>query len=61
VILKRRPLNILMPFSIQTDLERRNKDYLRNLSALKQEREDFQNLIENVIEEPFKIKISFEF
>ena len=46
---------------IQADLERRNKDYLRNLSALKQEREDFQNLIENVIEEPFKIKISFEF
>ena len=46
---------------IQADLERRNKDYLRNLSALKQEREDFQNLIENVIQEPFKIKISFEF
>jgi len=46
---------------IQADLERRNKDYLRNLSALKQEREDFQNLIENEIQEPFKIKISFEF
>jgi hypothetical protein len=46
---------------VQTDLERRNKDYLRNLSALKQEREEFQKLIENVIEEPFKIKISFEF
>jgi len=46
---------------VQTDLDRRNKDYLRNLSALKQEREEFQNLIENVIQEPFKIKISFEF
>ncbi len=46
---------------IQADLERRNKDYLRNLSVLKQEREEFQNNIEKVIEEPFKIKIAFEF
>ena len=46
---------------IRADHERRNKDYLRNLSTLKQEREDFQNLIENVIQEPFKINISFEF
>ena len=46
---------------IQADLERRNKDYLRNLSGLKQEREEFQNLIQKVIEEEFKLNISFEF
>jgi hypothetical protein len=46
---------------IQADLERRNRDYLRNLSSLKQERDNFQNLIEKVLEEPLKLNISFEF
>jgi len=46
---------------IQADFERRNKDYLRYLSGLKQEREEFQNLIQKVIEEEFKLNISFEF
>ncbi|TFG28131.1 MAG: hypothetical protein EU532_05860 [Promethearchaeota archaeon] len=54
-------INTVKVEHIQADLERRNKDYLRNLSALKQERDDFQNLIEKVIEDEFKINISFEF
>ena len=54
-------INSIKVEHIQADLERRNKDYLRNLSALKQEREEFQKSIENIIQEPFKIKIAFEF
>ncbi|MFX1338574.1 MAG: hypothetical protein ACFFDK_08180 [Promethearchaeota archaeon] len=54
-------INTVKSEHVQADLDRRNKDYLRNLSTLKQEREEFQNLIENIIQEPFKIKISFEF
>ena len=46
---------------IQADLDRRNKDYLRYLESLKEERESFQNLISNILEEEIKINIVFEF
>jgi hypothetical protein len=46
---------------IETDFDRRNKDYLRYLGTLKQEREEFQKVIESVIHEDVKINISFEF
>ena len=46
---------------IENDLNRKNKDYMRYLGALKQEREDLQKSIENVIQEPVKINITFEF
>ena len=46
---------------IENDLNRKNKDYMRYLGSLKQEREELQKLIEDVILEPVKINITFEF
>ena len=46
---------------IENDLNRKNKDYMKYLGTLKQEREDLQKLIEDVILEPVKINITFEF
>ncbi|MHA1933125.1 MAG: hypothetical protein ACW96X_11325 [Promethearchaeota archaeon] len=46
---------------IQNDHNRKNKDYLRYLSALKAEREEFQVLVEEVLNEPVKINIVFAF
>jgi hypothetical protein len=46
---------------IQTDCDRRNKDYNKYLNALKEEREAYQNLISEVTQEPVKINISFSF
>ena len=45
----------------QTDLERRNKDYNRYLNSLKEERESFQELASQVLEEPVKLTITFGF
>ena len=46
---------------IETDFNRKNKDYTRYLSALKTEREDFQTLVEEVLNEKVKINITFSF
>ncbi|MFX0032241.1 MAG: hypothetical protein ACFE8E_08110 [Candidatus Hodarchaeota archaeon] len=46
---------------ITSDLDRKNKDYIRYLGALKSEREDFQKLIEDVIKEEVKLNITFSF
>lgn len=46
---------------IQNDLDRKNKDYLRYLAALKNEREEFQNAVEGVLKEGIKINITFSF
>jgi hypothetical protein len=46
---------------IENDLNRKNKDYMKYLGTLKQEREDLQKLVENVIQEPVKINITLEF
>jgi hypothetical protein len=46
---------------LESDLERKNKDYMRHLSALKEEREEFQSLISDVLNEEVKLTISFSF
>ena len=46
---------------VENDLNRKNKDYLKYLGTLKQEREDIQKFIEDVINEMVKINITFEF
>jgi len=46
---------------IENDHNRKNKDYLRYLNALKNEREDFQALAEEVLNEKVKINIRFTF
>lgn len=46
---------------IQSDFERKNKDYTRYLEALKTEREEFQSLVEEILNEKVKINITFSF
>ena len=46
---------------IQSDVERKNKDYTRYLEALKTEREEFQSLVEEILNEDVKINITFSF
>ncbi len=46
---------------VEVDYNRKNKDYTRYLSALKSEREDFQNLVEEILNEKVKINITFSF
>ncbi|MFW9901798.1 MAG: hypothetical protein ACFFDY_11005 [Candidatus Thorarchaeota archaeon] len=46
---------------IQSDFERKNKDYTRYLEALKTEREEFQSLVEEILSEKVKINIKFSF
>lgn len=46
---------------LESDLERKNKDYMRHLNALKDEREDFQKLVSDVLNEEVKVTISFSF
>jgi len=46
---------------VENDHNRKNKDYLRYLNALKAEREEFQALAEDVLNESVKINIVFAF
>lgn len=46
---------------IQNDLDRKNKDYMRYLATLKNEREEFQKALEGVLSEDIKINITFSF
>jgi hypothetical protein len=46
---------------LESDLDRKNKDYMRHLSTLKEEREEFQSLISDVLNEQVKLTISFSF
>ncbi len=50
-------LNSVKLEHIESDLNRKNKDYLKYIESLKKEREDFQKLVEDVIQEPIKINI----
>ncbi len=43
------------------DLESKNKDYLKYLAKLKRDRNSFQKVIENVVDEEVKIAIKFSF
>ncbi|MFX0105091.1 MAG: hypothetical protein ACFE75_06345 [Candidatus Hodarchaeota archaeon] len=46
---------------IETDYNRKNRDYTGYLNMLKTEREEFQNSIEEIIKEKVKINITFSF
>jgi len=46
---------------IENDHNRKNKDYLRYLNALKNEREEFQALVGEVLNDKVKINIKFAF
>jgi len=46
---------------LESDFDRKNKDYMRHLNALKDEREEFQNSISEVLNEEVKVTISFSF
>jgi len=54
-------LNTVKIEHTQNDLERKNKDYMRYLATLKEEREEFQQAIEDVIDEELKLTIKFTF
>ena len=47
--------------SLETNCNRKNKDYTRYLSALKNEREEFQNSVEEILNEKIKLNITFTF
>ncbi|MFW9939000.1 MAG: hypothetical protein ACFFD5_15250 [Candidatus Thorarchaeota archaeon] len=46
---------------LQNDVERKNKDYLRYLANLKEEREEFQKSVFDIIKEEIKLNITFSF
>jgi hypothetical protein len=46
---------------LEADYNRKNKDYNRYLDALKSEREEFQNLVEQVLNDKIKLNIKFDF
>ncbi|MHA1915996.1 MAG: hypothetical protein ACW986_14080 [Promethearchaeota archaeon] len=46
---------------IENDYNRKNNDYTRYLSSLKSEREEFQNLVEDVLNEKVRLNIVFSF
>jgi len=53
--------NTLKLEHLQHDLERKNKDYLRYLGNLKNDREEFQKSVQAVIGEEMKLGITFSF
>jgi hypothetical protein len=46
---------------LEADYNRKNKDYNKYLDALKSEREEFQNLVEQVLNDKIKLNIKFDF
>ncbi len=54
-------LNTIKIENVETDYNRKNKDYTRYLNALKNEREEFQNSVEEILNEKVKINITFSF
>jgi hypothetical protein len=46
---------------IESDLDRKNKDYLRYLASLKTEREDFQKQVSEILGDDIKVTITFSF
>jgi len=46
---------------LENDLDRKNKDYLRYLSSLKNEREEFQKSVKKILNEEVKLNITFSF
>jgi len=54
-------LNTVKLEHLESDLDRKNKDYLRYLSALKNEREEIQKSIKDHINQEVKLSITFNF
>ncbi len=54
-------LNTVKLEHLEKDLDRKNKDYLRYLSSLKNEREGIQKAIKDVINQEVKLNITFNF
>jgi len=54
-------LNTVKLEHLENDLDRKNKDYLRYLSSLKNEREEIQKSIKNHINQEVKLNITFNF
>ena len=54
-------LNTVKLEHLENDLDRKNKDYLRYLSSLKNEREGIQKSIKNHINQEVKLSITFNF
>jgi len=46
---------------LENDLDRKNKDYIRYLSILKNEREEFQKSLKMILYEEVKLNITFSF
>ncbi len=46
---------------LENDLNRKNKDYIRYLSSLKKEREEFQKSVKKILNEEVKLNITFSF
>jgi len=46
---------------LENDLDRKNKDYIRYLSNLKDEREEFQKSLKKILYEEVKLNITFSF
>ena len=53
--------NTLKMDHLENDIYRKNKDYLRNLSSLKNEREEFQKSVKKILNEEVKLNITFSF
>jgi len=54
-------LNTVKLEHLENDLDRKNKDYLRYLSSLKNEREEIQKSIKDHINQEVKLSITFNF
>ncbi len=54
-------LNTVKLEHLESDLDRKNKDYLRYLSSLKNEREEIQKSIKDHINQEVKLSITFNF
>jgi len=54
-------MNTVKVEHVENDYKRKNKDYTRYLSALKTEREEFQNSVGEVLNEKVKVNITFSF
>jgi len=46
---------------LEIDFDRKNKDYMKYLNSMKTERESFQKIVSEVLNEEIKIKITFSF
>jgi len=53
--------NTLKIERLENDIDRKNKDYIRYLSSLKKEREEFQKSVKKIINEEVKLNITFSF